>query len=396
MRRVITVSLNGYAYQLDDDAYSVLAAYLDESARALTTNPDKNEIIADLEQAIADKCARYLNPHKTVVARAELEQVITEMGPVDGEAPEVVAGTAPGTDGKSANASTRGAADATESATRRLYQISEGAFVSGVCNGIAAYFAVDVTLVRVIFVGLIFLTGGAALLVYLVLMFVVPYASTSEEHAAARGLPFNARALVERAKQKYADFASGSDWRRSRALWRAEWRRARAEWRVHWRSGRGPSPLPPSPVGPATVTTPYAAHLLTGMLLAVLRFVLALFTIGWLLAFLSLVMTGAVFGWPLPHDVPFWGAIVALIVLYNVVAWPIKAARHAAYYPGGGYHGPWVAAWDGVVGLAILAALIWYGYHHVPELRDFIDHLPRVWDRSVDLDLMERSARSVT
>jgi hypothetical protein len=54
------------------------------------------------------------------------------------------------------------------------------------------------------------LTGGAALLAYLVLMFVIPYANTSEEHAAARGLPFNARVLVERAKQKYAQFTHGT------------------------------------------------------------------------------------------------------------------------------------------------------------------------------------------
>jgi phage shock protein PspC (stress-responsive transcriptional regulator) len=393
MQRVITVSLNGNAYQLDDDAYSVLAAYLDESARVLAANPDKGEIIADLEQAIADKCARYLNPHKTVVARAELEQVITEMGPVDGAGATADAGAAPAGVDERVGAAAGTATAAPAAAPRRLYQISDGAIVSGLCNGIAAYLTVDVTPVRVIFVGLVFLTGGAALLAYLILMFVVPYASTSEEHAAARGLPFNARVLVERAKQKYAEFAHSpdwrrsrdewrSEWRRSRAQWRADWRRARAEWRAHSRPGVGAAPVGPPPAAPAS--TPYAAHVLTGIVLAVLGLVLALFTIGWVVAFLSLVMTGAIFGWSLPQDVPFWVAIVVLIVLYNLVAWPIKAARHVAYYPGVRYHGPWVAAWDGVAGFAILAALVWYGYHHVPELRDFVDHLQHLWDRSAN------------
>ena len=45
-------------------------------------NPDRAEIIADLEQAIADKCRRFLGPHKTVVTAAEVEQIIREMGPV--------------------------------------------------------------------------------------------------------------------------------------------------------------------------------------------------------------------------------------------------------------------------------------------------------------------------
>src|SRR5579863_7443222 len=83
MRPVISVSRNGRAYQLEDDAHAALASYLDSAARALAGNPDQAEILADLEQAIADKCERFLGPHKTVVARAEIEQVIREMGPVD-------------------------------------------------------------------------------------------------------------------------------------------------------------------------------------------------------------------------------------------------------------------------------------------------------------------------
>ena len=384
MRQVITVSLNGRAYQLEDDAYAVLSAYLGAAAVALAGNPDRDEIVADLEQAIADKCDRVMSPHKTVVGRTELARIIDEMGPVDG---------APAASGPAA-AATPGAAAAAPPAEgpapKRLYQISEGALISGVCNGIAAYFAVDVTLVRLAFVVLAFLTGGAAVLVYVVLMFVVPYASTSEEHAAARGLPFNARALVERAKRKAAEFANGTDWRGSKEHWKAEWhgewRRARAEWREEWRRSRAEwrarrwSRPPPAPAQPAGAPAPYAAHIVTGFLLAVLGVVLAVWTVGWLVAFVSLLMTGAIFGWGLPHDVPFWVGLVVLIVLYQLVAWPLKAARRAAYYPG--YHLATVAAWDSVVGLAVLFALAWYGYHHVPEVRDFLDHLGHAFERT--------------
>src|SRR3974390_2647091 len=174
MRQVITVSLNGRAYQLEDDAYALLAAYLADAARALSGNPDREEIVADLEQAIADKCDRCLGPHKTVVVRAELFRVIEEMGPVDGGAS---ATTAPPESGQ-ATASFASAPDRASPAPKRLYQISEGAILSGVCNGIAAYLGVDVTIVRLAFVVLVLLTGGAAVLGYLVLMFIVPYAHT--------------------------------------------------------------------------------------------------------------------------------------------------------------------------------------------------------------------------
>ena len=55
--------------------------YLARAERTLSDNPDRAEIMADLEQAIADKCQRYLNPHKTVVTASEIDGIVAEMGP---------------------------------------------------------------------------------------------------------------------------------------------------------------------------------------------------------------------------------------------------------------------------------------------------------------------------
>jgi phage shock protein PspC (stress-responsive transcriptional regulator) len=389
MRRVIMVSLNGNAFQLEDDAHAVLAAYLEHAGQALAGNPDRAEILADVEQAIGDKCARYLTPHKTVLLRQEIETVLEEMGPVDGDPVAPADATrGPGPGPGPAAAAAAGAAGH-EQAPRRLYQISEGALLSGVCNGLAAYFQIDVTIVRLVFVLLLFLTGGAVLLLYLVLMFVVPYAQTSEEHAAARGVPFNARTLVERAKRSASDFANKDEWRRSREEWRSEWRRTRAEWRQEWRRARaewrahrrGWYPPPAAPA--AAPRTPYAAHVLTGLLLALLGLVRFVLMIAWIVALVSLVTTGAILGWVLPFDVPFWLAIVLLVVAYELVAWPFKALRHALYYPGQHYAGPWVSVWDGALGLVVLAVVCWLAYHHVGEFRDFIDHVQQHWGHSV-------------
>lgn len=45
--------------------------------------------------------------------------------------------------------------------------------LAGVCGGLAAYFSVDPTLVRLLFI-LLLLVGGAAILVYLIMWAVVP------------------------------------------------------------------------------------------------------------------------------------------------------------------------------------------------------------------------------
>ena len=67
-------------------AIEALRAYLQVAEQRLAGNPDQTEILADLEQAIADKCRRYLGPHKNVVSSEEVAEVLREMGPVDGGA----------------------------------------------------------------------------------------------------------------------------------------------------------------------------------------------------------------------------------------------------------------------------------------------------------------------
>src|SRR6476660_3595913 len=55
-------SINATVNQLGEPAYDALRAYLDRAEVQLKDNPDQREIMADLEQAIADKCKRFLGP----------------------------------------------------------------------------------------------------------------------------------------------------------------------------------------------------------------------------------------------------------------------------------------------------------------------------------------------
>jgi phage shock protein PspC (stress-responsive transcriptional regulator) len=198
MQKVITINLNGNAYQLDEDGYEELRAYLDHAEAQLGGNPDASEILRDLEQSVGEKCQRLLGPGKSVVTPLEITQILREIGPVE-----------------SGGASwAYGAPSGSAPQPKRLYQIREGAMVSGVCNGIAAYLNIDPTIVRVafvvVFVAVAATRGDAALLVvffYLLLMFLVPYAKTSEQRAAAQGasasLPYKLQNAVEKVKAKF-------------------------------------------------------------------------------------------------------------------------------------------------------------------------------------------------
>lgn len=61
---------------------------------------------------------------------------------------------------------------------KKLVRIDEGRMVAGVCTGLGAYFGVDATLIRVIFVVLTFLGFGfGGLLLYGILWAIMPMAT---------------------------------------------------------------------------------------------------------------------------------------------------------------------------------------------------------------------------
>jgi phage shock protein PspC (stress-responsive transcriptional regulator) len=180
MQRIsVTVGLNGSTLQFEEQAYRRLELYLAEASRALDGNPDQQEILADLEQAVADQCSRRMGPQQSVVTLAELEPALDEIGPV--QSPGAAASSAPPPAGSA----------------RALQQVSEGAVVSGVCQGLARYFGLDVTLLRIFAVLLVFLSGGGMILVYLALMLLLPYAPLQPGGPPVRKIPAKCREWVE-------------------------------------------------------------------------------------------------------------------------------------------------------------------------------------------------------
>ena len=129
---------------------------------------------------------------RAIVTPAELEPALAEIGAVQvpgaAAAPEL-SPRAPGRE--------RGPVTA-----RPLRQISEGAVVSGVCQGLARYFGLDVTLLRVITVLLLLVTGGGVIPVYLALMLLMPYAPLEPGAKQLRWLPAKCRSFVEFVRAK--------------------------------------------------------------------------------------------------------------------------------------------------------------------------------------------------
>ncbi|HVY72712.1 MAG TPA: PspC domain-containing protein [Candidatus Paceibacterota bacterium] len=228
MNKVVTIHLHGTAFEIEEGAYDALRRYLDEAAQKLEGNPDRDEIVADLEQAIADKCALYRTQHKTVITSADMAAVLKEMGDVDVET-ENESGEKKG-EGDNGNKSH----SHTGPTPKRLFRLEEGKVFFGVCSGLAAYFDVDATLVRILFIILTIISHGAGLLIYFLMVIFVPRAASPAQKAQAYGtVLINASELMRRARMEYEHF-NAEDWKEgTRKLkeeaqqWKRQWRKQR-------------------------------------------------------------------------------------------------------------------------------------------------------------------------
>jgi hypothetical protein len=188
-------------------------------------------------------------------------------------------------------------------------------------------------------------TRGAAVIGYVVMMFVIPEAKTAKEHAEAGGAPFDAKEVIAQAKRHAAE---------GTRTWRREWRRHQSQWR---RDGWVPG-----------AASPYGSMPVLVAFLPLFGLVQVAIFVTMLAMLVSLVNTGTVLHWRLPDDVPLWAGVLILLAGYQIVVSPIRAAHHWAARR--------LAFWNAVVWLLGMAFALWIASSHVPEIREFVQRVP--------------------
>lgn len=158
MNRTTMIGLAGHAepFRLDTAADARLSDYLDRAAVRLRNDPDRFEVLDDLERSIGDRLNALTGVSGRVVTAADIDGILLAIGAVD-------AGHGPALD--EAEAPRR---------RRRLVRIKDGQEVAGVCTGIAAYADVNVDWVRTVVILGTLVTGGILGVVYIALVLILP------------------------------------------------------------------------------------------------------------------------------------------------------------------------------------------------------------------------------
>ncbi len=181
MKKVININFQGRVTPIEESAYDVLKQYVESLRNFFANEEGKDEIINDIESRIAELFSERLKNGSTCITDDDVESIIAGMGrPEDFDNEEVNSTTSYA--GNQYSNSTNNE-HSTPHSRGSLYRDINEKILGGVCGGLAAYFKIDPSIMRVIFVVFTF-SGGAGILLYILLWIILParplkYASTT-------------------------------------------------------------------------------------------------------------------------------------------------------------------------------------------------------------------------
>lgn len=186
MKKTTTISLAKTLFHIEEDAYALLDTYLISVKSHFADHDDKEEILSDIEARIAE---RFTEARDSIIDSTAVQAVIDAMGTI---------GQFDATDTVEPVTATH------TTLHKRLYRDTDSRVVAGVAAGLAHYFGIDRSIVRVIFIGLVFLSGFG-ILAYIVLWMVTPLAKTNAQKLEMAGVPVTLKAMSEIVRERFEE-----------------------------------------------------------------------------------------------------------------------------------------------------------------------------------------------
>lgn len=187
MKKNISINISGIIFHIEEDGYDALRKYLDSINQYFGSFQDSSEILADIENRIAEIFLAKLNDGKQVITYEDVEGLMATMGNVSDfkAAEEQDFEEQPNERRKERETSTR-SESSYATANKKLYRDQRRKILGGVCGGFGHYFNVDPVWPRVLFALLIFGSGGVLLLAYIILWIVIPASDSLDEQTSIK------------------------------------------------------------------------------------------------------------------------------------------------------------------------------------------------------------------
>ena len=189
MKKPENISLAGYSFTIEVDAYSELEKYLSDIRNVFASDENAEEIASDIEERIAELLSEKCRSGMVVnidMIRAIKEQIGDPKAMAEDEAaPE----NEPEKEQKPL------------AVKKKIYRNIDERVFGGVCSGLGSYFGIDKVFIRIIFLIIFFITFISTvedgdgpwfmftILAYIALWIAMPAARTVEQKCEMKGKP---------------------------------------------------------------------------------------------------------------------------------------------------------------------------------------------------------------
>ncbi len=203
MQRIIQINIAGRVISIEENAYSLLNDYITALEQQFAGEEGNDEIIQDIEYRIAELFSIAMQNGTAAINKADVQKVIDTLGP----AHEI------GGDDTGKSSATRHLPvlytrakqeeyERKQYGYRRIYRDSNDKMIGGVCSGLAHYFDIDPTIVRLI--AIILLLGfGIGGLAYIIAWIVIPQARS--QYDMKHGDPMNFHQMARNMQDEMQD-----------------------------------------------------------------------------------------------------------------------------------------------------------------------------------------------
>ena len=189
MNKTVSISLAGFSFMIEEQAYEKLNKYLHALRNSLEKD-EADEVMYDIEIRIAEIFRENLDKRE-VVNSDDVEKVIAQLG-----TPEAI-------EGQSEENTER--ENPQEKTRKELFRDMKKGKIAGVCAGLAQYIGIDIALMRIAWIVLCICSVGFSVVAYIILWVAVPEAETASDFLKMQGKPINFDSLKE-AGQKVNSF----------------------------------------------------------------------------------------------------------------------------------------------------------------------------------------------
>lgn len=199
MKTTENISLAGYAFTIETDAFYELEAYLSDIRNCFSGDASAEEIVADIEERIAEllneRCISGM-----VVDIAMVQEIKKRIGNPEQLAQEDTEASFDQKENVKEQPNPERKAETRPWKNKHLYRNIDDRVLGGVCSGLGIYLNIDKVLFRILFL-VFFIVGflgiddgpyfGFSILAYICLWIAMPAARTDYQKREMRGRPTN-------------------------------------------------------------------------------------------------------------------------------------------------------------------------------------------------------------